>query len=66
MLTGFHGLHVTVGLIFLIIVLLRTLRGDFTAKNHFAVQDAEMYCHFVDGVWIFVFSLVYLLPLLRG
>jgi cytochrome c oxidase subunit III len=65
MLTGFHGLHVTVGLIFLIIVLLRTLRGDFTAKNHFAIQAAEMYWHFVDGVWIFVFSLVYLLPLIR-
>ena len=66
MLTGFHGLHVTVGLIFLIIVLLRSLRGDFTAKQHFAVQASEMYWHFVDGVWIFVFSLVYLLPLIRG
>ena len=66
MLTGFHGLHVTVGLIFLIIVLLRSLRGDFTAKQHFAVQAGEMYWHFVDGVWIFVFSLVYLLPLIRG
>lgn len=66
MLTGFHGLHVTVGLIFLIILLLRSLRGDFTAKNHFAVQAGEMYWHFVDGVWVFVFSLVYLLPLIRG
>ena len=66
MLTGFHGLHVTVGVIFLVICLLRALRGDFTAKNHFAVQAAEMYWHFVDGVWIFVFSLVYLLPLIRG
>ena len=66
MLTGFHGLHVTVGVLFLVICLLRSLRGDFTAKNHFAVQAAEMYWHFVDGVWIVVFSLVYLLPLLRG
>ena len=66
MLTGFHGLHVTVGVLFLVICLLRSLRGDFTAKNHFAVQAAEMYWHFVDGVWIFVFSLVYLLPLIRG
>jgi cytochrome c oxidase subunit III len=66
MLTGFHGLHVTIGIIFLVIVLLRALRGDFSAKNHFAVQAAEMYWHFVDGVWIFVFSLVYLLPLIRG
>ncbi len=65
-LTGFHGLHVTVGVIFLVICLLRSLRGDFTAKNHFAVQAAEMYWHFVDGVWIVVFSLVYLLPLIRG
>jgi len=66
MLTGFHGLHVTVGVIFLVICLLRALRGDFTAKNHFAVQAAEMYWHFVDGVWVVVFSLVYLLPLIRG
>lgn len=65
-LTGFHGLHVTIGLIFLIIVLLRALRGDFTAKKHWAAQAGEMYWHFVDGVWVFVFSLVYLLPLLRG
>jgi heme/copper-type cytochrome/quinol oxidase subunit 3 len=65
-LTGFHGLHVTVGLIILLIVLLRALRGDFTAKQHFPVQAAEMYWHFVDGVWVVVFSLVYLLPLLRG
>ena len=65
-LTGFHGLHVTIGLIFLIIVLLRALRGDFTAKKHWAAQAGEMYWHFVDGVWVFVFSLVYLLPLIRG
>jgi cytochrome c oxidase subunit III len=65
-LTGFHGLHVTIGLLFLIIVLLRSLRGDFTAKKHWAAQAGEMYWHFVDGVWVFVFSLVYLLPLIRG
>lgn len=65
-LTGFHGLHVTVGLIFLLIVLLRALRGDFTAKKHFAVEAGEMYWHFVDGVWVVVFSTVYLLPLIRG
>lgn len=63
-LTGFHGLHVTIGLIFLLICLIRTLRGDFSAQKHFAVQAGEMYWHFVDGVWIFVFSTVYLLPLL--
>ena len=65
-LTGFHGLHVTIGLLFLIIVLLRSLRGDFTAKKHWAAQAGEMSWHFVEGVWVFVFSLVYLLPLIRG
>ncbi|HLI08917.1 MAG TPA: heme-copper oxidase subunit III [Ktedonobacteraceae bacterium] len=63
-LTGFHGLHVTVGLIFLIIVLIRAMRGHFTPQKHFAVEAAEMYWHFVDGVWVVVFSTVYLLPLL--
>ena len=65
MLTGFHGLHVTVGVLFLVICLLRAMRGDFTARKHFAVQAAEMYWHFVDGVWVVVFSLVYLLPHIR-
>jgi heme/copper-type cytochrome/quinol oxidase subunit 3 len=65
-LTGFHGLHVTVGVIFLLIILIRSLRGDFTAKKHFGVEAAEMYWHFVDLVWVVVFSTVYLLPLIRG
>jgi heme/copper-type cytochrome/quinol oxidase subunit 3 len=65
-LTGFHGLHVTVGVLFLLIVLIRTLRGEFSAKKHFAVEAAEMYWHFVDLVWVVVFSTVYLLPLIRG
>jgi|SRR5579859_2694608 len=63
-LTGFHGLHVTVGVLFLLICLIRALRGDFTAKKHFAVEAGEMYWHFVDLVWVVVFSTVYLLPLL--
>ena len=65
-LTGFHGLHVTVGIIFLLIVFIRCLRGDFTPRRYFGVEAAEMYWHFVDLVWIFVFSTVYLLPLIRG
>src|SRR3989442_1975844 len=65
-LTGFHGLHVTVGVIFLVICWLRALRGDFTGKRHFAVEAVEMYWHFVDGVWVAVFTVVYLLPLIRG
>ncbi|GCE04294.1 cytochrome c oxidase subunit 3 [Dictyobacter aurantiacus] len=64
-LTGFHGLHVTVGAIFLIVCLIRATRGHFTKEQHFAVQAAEMYWHFVDVVWVFVFTLVYLVPLLR-
>ncbi len=65
-LTGFHGLHVTVGVLFLVICWLRALRGDFTGKRHFAVEAVEMYWHFVDGVWVVVFTVVYLLPLIRG
>ena len=65
-LTGFHGLHVTVGLIFLTICLIRAIRGDFTQQKHFAAEAGEMYWHFVDIAWIFVFSIVYLLPLLRS
>lgn len=65
-LTGFHGLHVTIGIIFLLIVFIRSLRGDFTPKKYFGIEAAEMYWHFVDLVWVFVFSTVYLLPLIRG
>jgi cytochrome c oxidase subunit III len=65
-LTGFHGLHVTVGVLFLLICLIRALRGHFTPKHHFAVEAAEMYWHFVDIVWVVVFSTVYLLPLIMG
>jgi heme/copper-type cytochrome/quinol oxidase subunit 3 len=64
LLTGFHGLHVTIGATFLLILLIRTMRGDFTAKKRFALEAGEMYWHFVDIVWVVVFSTVYLLPLL--
>jgi cytochrome c oxidase subunit III len=60
-LTGFHGAHVTAGVLFLTVCFIRSLRGDFTAKRHFAVQAAEMYWHFVDVVWIFLFTILYLL-----
>jgi cytochrome c oxidase subunit III len=63
-LTGFHALHVSIGLLFLIIIFIRSLRGDFTPKKHFGVQAAEMYWHFVDLVWVVVFTVVYILPLL--
>jgi cytochrome c oxidase subunit 3 len=61
-LTGFHGAHVTGGVVFLLIQFFKGLRGGFTQKKHFSLLAAEMYWHFVDIVWIFVFSLVYVLP----
>jgi cytochrome c oxidase subunit III len=64
-LTGLHASHVFVGLIFLFVVLMRSLRGDFTPKKHWAIVAGEMYWHFVDGVWVFVLTVVYLLPLIR-
>ena len=64
-LTGLHASHVIVGLIFLFVLLMRSLRGDFTAKSHWAIVAGEMYWHFVDGVWVFVLTVVYLLPLFR-
>lgn len=60
-LTGFHGAHVTVGVIFLLINFFRALRGQFSKERHFALQAGEMYWHFVDIVWIFLFTLVYLI-----
>jgi heme/copper-type cytochrome/quinol oxidase subunit 3 len=64
-LTGLHASHVIVGLIFLFVVLMRSIRGDFLPKKHWAVVAGEMYWHFVDGVWLFVLTIVYLLPLIR-
>jgi cytochrome c oxidase subunit 3 len=58
-LTGFHGAHVTVGILFLAVCWVRALRGDFTAEKHFALTAAEMYWHFVDVVWIILVSLLY-------
>lgn len=60
-LTGFHGAHVTAGVIFLLICFFRSLRGDFSQDRHFAVSAVEMYWHFVDVVWIFLFLLLYIL-----
>lgn len=63
-LTGFHGLHVTIGLVFLLITFIRARLGHFTKQSHFGVEAAELYWHFVDVVWVLVFSIVYLLPLI--
>ncbi len=59
MLTGFHGLHVTIGAIFLTIVLFRALRGHFDPDHHFAFEAAAWYWHFVDVVWLGLFIFVY-------
>lgn len=60
MLTGFHGLHVTIGATMLTIMFLRSLKHDhLTPKNHFAFEAAAWYWHFVDVVWLFLFVVVY-------
>jgi cytochrome c oxidase subunit III len=60
-LTGFHGAHVAGGACFILIVLLRTRSGQFTARHHDTVEMASYYWHFVDVVWIGLFSTIYLL-----
>jgi cytochrome c oxidase subunit 3 len=59
MATGFHGFHVLVGTIFLIVCLKRTYNGDFTPRQHFGFEAAAWYWHFVDVVWLFLFVAVY-------
>ncbi len=59
MLTGFHGLHVTIGTIMLIVILGRSIRGHFTPERHFAFEGVAWYWHFVDVVWLFLFIFVY-------
>ncbi|MEQ7874225.1 cytochrome c oxidase subunit 3 [Sphingomonas sp. ASV193] len=59
MATGFHGFHVLVGTIFLIVCYLRAARGDFTPKQHFGFEAAAWYWHFVDVVWLFLFVAIY-------
>ena len=59
MLTGFHGLHVTVGAIMLAVIWLRCLRGHFTPQRHFAFEAVAWYWHFVDVVWLGLFVFVY-------
>ena len=59
MLTGFHGMHVTIGVIMLLVMLIRSMRGHFTPQHHFAFEAASWYWHFVDVVWIGLFIFVY-------
>ncbi len=60
LLTGFHGAHVTLGTLMLIVMLVRLSRGHFAADNHFGFEAASWYWHFVDLVWMLLFVSVYL------
>lgn len=59
MLTGFHGMHVTIGVIMLTVMLFRIMKGHFDAKNHFGFEAVAWYWHFVDVVWLGLFIFVY-------
>src|SRR5438046_3676357 len=59
-LTGFHGAHVTGGVVFNSICLFRTAKGQFSARRHLAVEAASIYWHFVDVVWIGLFTTIYI------
>lgn len=59
MATGFHGAHVIIGTIFLLVCLLRAMKGHFTPKQHFGFEAAAWYWHFVDVVWLFLFACIY-------
>ena len=61
--TGFHGLHVTLGALMILIVWwqARSDGGRVTAENHFPLEAAELYWHFVDGIWVILFVILYLL-----
>ena len=59
MLTGFHGFHVTIGTIMLLVILGRSIYGHFNPKNHFAFEAVAWYWHFVDVVWLGLFIFVY-------
>ena len=61
MLTGFHGMHVTLGAIMLLVILIRCIRGHFQPDHHFAFEAVAWYWHFVDVVWLGLFIFVYVL-----
>jgi len=59
MLTGFHGFHVTLGTIMLIVILIRSMKGHFKPDHHFGFEGVAWYWHFVDVVWLGLFIFVY-------
>jgi heme/copper-type cytochrome/quinol oxidase subunit 3 len=62
MLTGFHGLHVTIGVIYLSCIWWRARQGAYSAASHSPVELVGLYWHFVDLVWIILFTVIYLIP----
>jgi cytochrome c oxidase subunit 3 len=60
-LTGFHGSHVFVGVIWITMLIIRALRGGITEHNHLAVELGGLYWHFVDLVWVVLFTIIYLI-----
>ena len=60
MVTGFHGMHVTAGVIYLAVVARKVGRGDYDKKGYDIVEIAGLYRHFVDLVWVFIFAFFYL------
>ncbi len=65
-LTGFHGAHVTIGVVWLLSILVLSLRGGLPPEQSLDVEIAGLYWHFVDIVWIVIFTLVYLIPYADG
>ena len=61
-LTGFHGVHVTIGIVMLMSLFVLSVRGRLSAERSEAVEIVGLYWHFVDIVWILVFTIVYLIP----
>ncbi len=60
MATGFHGAHVIIGTIFLLVCLFRAIAGHFKPEHHFGFEAAAWYWHFVDVVWVFLFFCIYI------
>lgn len=60
-LTGFHGLHVVIGILFLVLTIYRASRGRYSQAEHDGVELMGLYWHFVDIVWIFLFTIIYLI-----
>jgi heme/copper-type cytochrome/quinol oxidase subunit 3 len=60
-ITGFHGAHVTGGVIYLAVIVINGLRGKYSSQNYNGVEIAGLYWHFVDLVWILVFTFIYLI-----